>query len=173
MSNPLATNLVTPLSDTVQSGPVLFLSSALTLLGLKFTRASQVATGILFSFSDLVDVTDLVLLQLLFEDGPQKIIRLKSRDMLGQHITFIHSFFGNVHSPLGADFGLKWNDAHWLSFRRKGIWRRWHSSFRQRIKVLQFHLLLMLLNTMALTASCFSSSYCHICLTKCKQNCLF
>ncbi len=60
MSKPLATKVSTPLSENVQMWPKvsifcvwppLFSSTALTLLGMEFTRASQVATGVLFHFS--------------------------------------------------------------------------------------------------------------------------
>ncbi len=58
MSKPLATKVSTPLSKSVQIGPShnfvwppLFSSTALTLLGMEFTRASQVATGVLFHSS--------------------------------------------------------------------------------------------------------------------------
>ncbi len=56
MSKPLATKVSTSLSENVQIGikcqyfvwPPLFYRTALTLLGMEFTRASQVATGVLF-----------------------------------------------------------------------------------------------------------------------------
>ncbi len=55
MSKPLATKVSTPLSENIQIGPKvwppLFSSTALTLLGTEFTRASQVATGVLFHSS--------------------------------------------------------------------------------------------------------------------------
>ncbi len=60
--------------------PPLFSSTALSLLGMVFTRASQVATG--DDITELVDVRDLELLHLPFEDAPQ--------------ITFTLSFFSKA-----------------------------------------------------------------------------
>ncbi len=60
MSKLLATKVSTPLSENVQIGfikcqyfvwPPLFSSTALTLLDMEFTRASQVATGVLYNSS--------------------------------------------------------------------------------------------------------------------------
>ncbi len=52
MFKPLATKVSTPLSENVQIGPkVSIFCVALTLLGMEFTRASQVETGVLFHSS--------------------------------------------------------------------------------------------------------------------------
>ncbi|MEQ2295971.1 hypothetical protein AMECASPLE_020083 [Ameca splendens] len=59
MSQPLATKVSTPITEIVQMCPKceyfvwqpLFSSTASTLWGMEFTRASQVATGILFHSS--------------------------------------------------------------------------------------------------------------------------
>ncbi len=51
----------------------LFSNTALTLLGMEFTRASQVATGVLFHYdlTEPVDVRDLAIRHILFEDATQ------------------------------------------------------------------------------------------------------
>ncbi len=62
MSKPLATKVRTPLSEKSKLGPKcqyfvwppLFSSTALILVGMEFTRASQVATGVLFHSTSLV-----------------------------------------------------------------------------------------------------------------------
>ncbi len=53
MSKPLATKVSIPLSKNGQLGPKvsIFCVATITLLGMEFTRASQVATGVLFHFS--------------------------------------------------------------------------------------------------------------------------
>ncbi len=91
----------------------LFSSTALTLLGMEFTRASQVATVVLFhssmTTSQLVDVRDLVLLHLLFDYAPQ--------------ITFTLSFFSKAVVVLEVCLGSLsfWNIALQPSLRREGI----------------------------------------------------
>ncbi|CAI9566031.1 unnamed protein product [Staurois parvus] len=77
--------------------PPLFSSTALTLLGMEFTRASQVATGVLFH-SSMTTSRRWWMLETLhsstfrFEDAPQML----NRDMLGQSITFTLSFFSKA-----------------------------------------------------------------------------
>ena len=72
----------TPLSENVQIGPKVSIlcghHSPLTLLGMEFTRTSQVATGVLLhdDITELVDVRDLALLHLPFEDAPQMLNRV-------------------------------------------------------------------------------------------------
>ncbi len=57
--------------------PTLFSSSASTLLDMEFTRASQVGTGLLHDdIMELVDIRDLALLHLRFEDAPQMLKRV-------------------------------------------------------------------------------------------------
>ncbi len=92
--------------------PPLFTSTALTLLGMEFTRASQVATAVLFNHDDiteLVDVRDLTLLHLPFEDAPQ--------------ITFTLIFFSKAVVVLEVCLGSLscWNTALQPILRREGI----------------------------------------------------
>ncbi len=91
--------------------PPLFSSTALTLLGMEFTRASQVATGVLLHdyITELVEVRDLALLHPPFEDAPQ--------------ITFTLSFFSKAVVILEVCLGsLSYlNTALWPSLRREGI----------------------------------------------------
>ncbi len=91
--------------------PPLFSSTALTLLGMEFTRASQIATGVLFhsSMMLLVDVRDLALLHLPLEDAPQ--------------IIFTLSFFSKAVAVLEVCLGSLswWNSALRPSLRREGI----------------------------------------------------
>ncbi|CAI9570654.1 unnamed protein product [Staurois parvus] len=58
----------------------LFSSTALTLLGMEFTRASQVATGVLFHSSMMTSqswwMLEPLLLHLRFEDAPQMLNRV-------------------------------------------------------------------------------------------------
>ncbi len=74
MSKPLGTKVSTPLSENVQIGPkvsifcvaTIIFSTALTLLGMEFTRASQVASGVHDDNTEPMDVRDLALLHLQF-----------------------------------------------------------------------------------------------------------
>ncbi len=89
MSKLLATKESTPLSENVQIGPKcqyfvwppLFYSTALTLLGMEFTRASQVTTS-----------QSWWMLETLRLMMPHRCsIGFRSGDMLGQSITFFFS----------------------------------------------------------------------------------
>ncbi len=131
MSKPLATKVSTPLSGNVQIGPKvsifcwppLFSSTALTLLGMRFTRASQVATGVLFH-SSMTTSQSWWMLENLHSSTfrlrmPHRCsIGFRSGDMLGKSITFTHSFFSKAvvvlileycpvaQSPKGGDHAL-------------------------------------------------------------------
>ncbi len=71
--------------------PPLFSSTALTLLGMKFTRASQVATGVLFHCWWMLETLCSSTFHLRM---PHRCsIGFRSGDMLGQSITFTLSFF--------------------------------------------------------------------------------
>ncbi len=67
--------------------PPLFSSTALTLLGMEFTRASQVATGVsstpLWRYHGPGGVRDLALLHLPLRMAPRCSIGFRSGDMLG------------------------------------------------------------------------------------------
>ncbi len=81
--------------------PPLFSSTALTLLGMEFTRASQVATGVLF-YSSMTTSRSWWMLETLHSSTfhlrmPHKCsIGFRSGDMLGQSITFTLSFFSKA-----------------------------------------------------------------------------
>ncbi len=116
MSKPLATKVSTPLSENVQIRPKvsifsIFPSTALTLLGMEFTRASQVATGVLFHSSMMTSRSwwMLMMFYLLFGDAPQ--------------IIFTLSFFNKAVVVLEVCLGLLscWNTALRPSLQREGI----------------------------------------------------
>ncbi len=81
--------------------PPLFSSTSLTLLGMEFTRASQVATGVLFH-SSMTTSRSWWMLETLFSSTfrlrmPHRCsIGFRSGDMLGQSITFTLSFFSKA-----------------------------------------------------------------------------
>ncbi len=103
--------------------PPLFSSIALTLLGMEFTRASQVATGVLFH-SSITTSWSWWMLETLHSSTshlrmPHRCsIGFKSGDMLGQSITFSLSLFSKAvvvimleycpasQSPKGGDHAL-------------------------------------------------------------------
>ncbi len=90
--------------------PPLFSSTALTLLGMEFTRVLQVATGVLLhdNIMEMVDDRDLALFHLPFEDAPE--------------ITFTLSFFTKAGVVLEVCLGsLCWNTALRPSLWREGI----------------------------------------------------
>ncbi len=75
--------------------PPLFSSTALTLLGMEFTRVSQVATGVLFPSSLTTSQSCWMLKTLCSESSTFRLrmphrcsIGFRSGDMLGQSITF-------------------------------------------------------------------------------------
>ncbi len=115
MSKPLVTKVSTPLSETVQIRtkvffvwPPLFYSTALTLLGMEFTKASQ--------SSQSWWMLETLLSSTLHLRMPHRCsIRFRSGDMLGQSITFSLSFFSKAGS-LSC-----WNTALQPSLRREGI----------------------------------------------------
>ncbi len=81
--------------------PPLFSSTALTLLGMTFTRASQVATGVLFHSSTTTSQSWWMLETLLSSTFRLRMphrcsIGFRSGDMLGQSITFTLSFFSKA-----------------------------------------------------------------------------
>ncbi len=81
--------------------PPLFSSTDLTLLGMEFTRASQVATGVLFH-SSITTSRGWWMLETLRSSTfrlrmPHRCsIGFRSEDMLGQSITFTLSFFSKA-----------------------------------------------------------------------------
>ncbi len=130
MSKPLATKVSTSLSESpnwAQNVNVfiapLFSSTALTLLGVEFTRASQVATGVLFH-SSMTTSWSWWMLETLRSSTfhlrmPHRCsIRFRSGDMLDQSIIFTLSFISKAvvvvmleycpaaQSPKGGDHAL-------------------------------------------------------------------
>ncbi len=94
--------------------PPLFSNTALTLLGMEFTRASQVATGVLFH-SPMTTSWSWWMLEALMLNRCS--IGFRSGDMLGQSIAFNLSFFSKAvvvmleycpaaQSPKGGDHAL-------------------------------------------------------------------
>ncbi len=98
--------------------PPLFSSTALTLLGMEFTRASQVATGVLFH-SSMTTSQSWWMLETLRSSTfclrmPHRCsIGFRSGDMLGQSITFALSFFSKAEVVLEVCLGSLscWNTA--------------------------------------------------------------
>ncbi len=81
--------------------PPLFSSTALTLLGMEFTRVSQVATGVLFHSSMTTSRSWWILETLRSSTFHLRMphrcsIGFRSGDMLGQSITFTLSFFSKA-----------------------------------------------------------------------------
>ncbi len=81
--------------------PQLFSSTALTLLGMELTRASQVTTGVIF-YSSMTTSRSWLMLETLHSSTfrlrmPHRCsIGFRSGDMLGQSITFTLSFFSKA-----------------------------------------------------------------------------
>ncbi len=103
--------------------PPLFSSTGLTLLGMEFTRASQVATGVLFHSSMMTSRSWWMLETLRSSTFRLRMphrcsIGFRSGDMLGQSSTFTLSFFSKAvfiimleyfpaaQSPKGGDPAL-------------------------------------------------------------------
>ncbi len=108
--------------------PPLFSSTALTLLGMEFTRASQVATGVLFHSSMTTSRSWWTLETLRSSTFRLRMpyrcsIGFRSGDMLGQSITFTLSFFSKAVVVLEVCLGSLscWNTALRPSLRREGI----------------------------------------------------
>ncbi len=101
--------------------PPLFPSTALTLLGMEFTRASQVATGVLF-YSSVMTSWSWWMLETLRSSTfrlrmPHRCsIGFRSGDILGQSITFTLSVLEVCLGSLSC-----WNTALRPSLRREGI----------------------------------------------------
>ncbi len=104
---------VHPLSENVQMGPkvsifcvaTIIFQHCLTLLGMEFTRASQVATGVLFHSSMMTSRSWWLLESLCYSTFHLRMphrcsIGFRSGDMLGQFITFTISvlevYFGSL-----------------------------------------------------------------------------
>ncbi len=115
MSKPLATNVSTILSENVQNRPndfvwpPLFSSTALTLLGIEFTRASQVATGVLFHSSMTTSQSCWVLETLRSYTFHLRMphrcsIEFRSVYMLGQSIIFTLSFFSKAVAVIMLEY---------------------------------------------------------------------
>ncbi len=106
--------------------PPLFSSTALTLLGMEFTRASQVATGVLFHSSMTTSrswwswwsarLETLRSSTLRLRMPHRCSIRFRSGDMLGQSIMFTLSVLDVCLGSLSC-----WNTALRPSLRREGI----------------------------------------------------
>ncbi len=124
MSKPLATKVSTPYLQVKMTifgpkcqyfvWPPLFSSTALTLLGngvhLSFTGCHWSPLPLLHDdITELVDVRELALLHLPFEDVP--------------HITFTLSFFSKAVVVMEVCLGSLscWNTALWPSLGREGI----------------------------------------------------
>ncbi len=105
------TEVSTPLSENVQIGPkmsIFFVATiifhaqeALTLLGMAFSRASQVATGVLFHSSMTTSLSWWMLENLRSSTFRLRMphrcsIGFRSGDMLGQSIIFTLSFFSKA-----------------------------------------------------------------------------
>ena len=102
--------------------------TAFTLLGMEFTRASQVATGMLFLSSVTTSWSRQIFEPLRTSTFhlriPQRCsIGFKSGDMLGQSITFTLSLFSKAVVVLEVCLGSLscWNTALWPSSWREGI----------------------------------------------------
>ncbi|KAK6321003.1 hypothetical protein J4Q44_G00079790 [Coregonus suidteri] len=108
--------------------PPSFSSTALTLLGMEFTRASQVATGVFFH-SSMTTSRSWWMLETLHSSTfrlrmPHRCsIGFRSGDMLGQSITFTLSFFSKAVVVLEVCLGSLscWNTALRPSLQREGI----------------------------------------------------
>ncbi len=106
----------------------LFSSTVLTLLGMEFTRASQIATGVLF-LSSMMTSRSWWMLETMRSSTfhlrmPHKCsIGFRSGNMLGQSITFTLSFFSKAVVVLEVCLGSLscWNTALQPSLRRQGI----------------------------------------------------
>ncbi len=109
MFKPLATKVSTPLSENVQIGTkvsifwlaTIIFQHCLNPLGMEFTRASQVATGVLFHSSTMTSPSWWMLETLLSSTFCLRMphrcsIRFRSGDMLGQSITFTLSFLSKA-----------------------------------------------------------------------------
>ncbi len=122
MSKPLAKKVSTPLSENVQIGPKVSIFCVVTIIfqhclnplghevHQSFTGCHWSPLPLLYDdITELVDVRDLVLLHLPFEDAPQ--------------ITFTLSFFSKAVVILEVCLGslLCWNTALRPSLRREGI----------------------------------------------------
>ncbi len=122
MSKPLATKVSTPLSENVQIGPKVSIFCVAIIIFLHCLNplghaVHQSFTGCHWSpllllhddITELVDVRDLALLHLLFEDAPQ--------------ITFTLSFFSKAVVVLEVCLGSLscWNTALRPSLWREGI----------------------------------------------------
>ncbi len=108
--------------------PPLFSSTALTLLDMEFTRAAQVATGVLFHSSTTTSQSWWMLETLRFSTFRLRMphrcsIGFRSGDMLGQFITFTLSFFSKPVVFLEVCLGSLscWTTALWPSLWREGI----------------------------------------------------
>ncbi len=106
----------------------LFSNTALTLLGMEFTRASQVATGVLFHSFMKTSGSWWMLETLCSSTFHLRMLHrcsigFRSGDMLGQSITFTLSFFSKAVVVLEVCLGslLCWNSVLRLSLRREGI----------------------------------------------------
>ena len=108
--------------------PPLLSRTAFTLLGMEFTRASQVATGMLFH-SSMTTLQSWRIFETLHTSTfhlriPQRCsIGFKSGDMLGQSITFTLSLFSKAEVVLEVCLGSLscWNTALQPSFWRERI----------------------------------------------------
>ncbi len=107
--------------------PPLFSSTALTLLGMEFTRASHVATGVFFHSSMTTSQSWWMLETLRSSTFHMRMphrcsIGCRSGDMLGQSITFTLSFVSKAVVILEVCLRLLcWNTALRPSLRREGI----------------------------------------------------
>ncbi len=89
--------------------PPLISSTALTILGMEFTRASQVATGVLFHSSMTTSRSSWMLETLCSSTFHLRMphrcsIGFRSGDMLGQSITFTLSFFSKAVAVIMLEY---------------------------------------------------------------------
>ncbi len=103
----------------------LFSSTSLTILGMEFTKATQVATGVLFH-SSMTTSRSWWMLETLRSPTfhlrmPHRcLIGFRSGDMLGQSITFTLSFFSKAVVILEVCLGSL---SCWNTVLRPSLWR--------------------------------------------------
>ncbi|MEQ2233377.1 hypothetical protein ILYODFUR_021094 [Ilyodon furcidens] len=86
--------------------PPLFSSTALTLLGIEFTRGSQVVTGILLH-DNIIELEDVgAITTFRFRMHHRCSIGYRSEDMLGQSSPLTPSFFSRAVSPWRCVWGV-------------------------------------------------------------------
>ncbi len=126
MSKPLTTKVSTPLSENVQIGPKVSIFCVSTIIFQHYLNplghgVHQSFTGYHWSplpllhedITELVDVRDLALIHLPFEDPHRCLIVFRSGDMLGQSITFTLRVLEVCLGSLSC----------WITALRPSLWR--------------------------------------------------